>query len=240
MKIVTFKRWMLWLGVVLVLMGCSTPEPTSTVVPTQAEEMAATATSAPAPTADASSDDASSDGASSDDEATAAATDAPTEAPAEPTSPPPFSLTSPAFEHEGTIPAKFSCDGQDIAPALTWVGVPEGTESFVLIVDDPDAPIGTWVHWVVYNLPASTTSLPEGASANSVLPAGALEGQNGWKRADYGGPCPPRGEHRYFFKLYALDTTLDLDPGATRKADVEKAMKGHVLDEAILMGRYER
>jgi Raf kinase inhibitor-like YbhB/YbcL family protein len=149
-------------------------------------------------------------------------------------------LSSPAFDHEGVIPAKFSCDDQDIAPELTWEGAPEGTASFVLIVDDPDAPVGTWVHWVVYNIPAGVKGLKEAASSQPALPDGAQQGKNGWRRTDYGGPCPPRGEHRYFFKLYALDMTLDLDPGAAGKANVEAAMEGHVLAEATLMGRYTR
>jgi hypothetical protein len=150
-------------------------------------------------------------------------------------------ITSTAFEHDGTIPKRFTCEGSDVSPPLGWSGVPAGTRSLVLIVDDPDAPDPaapklTWVHWVLYNLPADSTGLPEGAHS---LPAGTLEGTNDWKRTGYGGPCPPIGRHRYFHKLYALDVTLpDLKrPG---KKELEKAMHGHVLAEAQLVGTYQK
>ena len=146
-----------------------------------------------------------------------------------------LTLSSDAFKNGGDIPSRFTCDGAGTAPALSWSGAPEGTKSFVLIVDDPDAPSGTFVHWVVVDLPASTTSLAEGGT----LPAGARTGKNDFGKVGYGGPCPPSGTHRYFFKLYALDTALGLNPGAT-KADLLAAMQGHVLAEGQLMGRYGR
>ena len=149
-------------------------------------------------------------------------------------------LTSPAFEDGGTIPSKYTCDGADVSPPLEWSNVPEDAKSFALICDDPDAPMGTWVHWVLYGLPADTTSLPEGVPADEAIGGVALQGTNDFKRIGYGGPCPPPGKpHRYFFKLYALDTELDLKPGAKKK-DLEKAMKGHVLAQGQLVGRYQR
>ena len=140
-------------------------------------------------------------------------------------------LTSYAFKHNEIIPSKYTCDGSDINPPLKIDGLPEDTRSLALIVDDPDAPMGIWVHWVVWNIPAKTN-----IEENSVP---GMEGLNDFKRQSYGGPCPPDREHRYFFKLYALDVELDLPEGAT-KAEVEKAMEGHILAEAKLMGRYER
>lgn len=154
-----------------------------------------------------------------------------------------LTLTSPAFDHEDEIPARYTCEGEDISPPLQWSGVPEGTQSLALIVDDPDAPdplfpVMTWVHWVLYDIPPTASGLPEGVSA-SELPAGTLEGLNDWKRTGYGGPCPPRGRHRYFFKLYALDLVLP-DLGNPTKKKLETAMKGHILEEAILIGTYQR
>jgi hypothetical protein len=149
-------------------------------------------------------------------------------------------LTSTAFQPGGTIPKKFTCDGPDVSPALAWSDAPAGTMSFALIMDDPDAPVGTWVHWVLYDLPAGTHELAEGVAKQEELPDGARQGRNDFRRIGYGGPCPPPGPaHRYFFKLYALDQKLGLKAGAT-KADVEKAMKGHVLAQGELMGRYGR
>jgi len=150
-----------------------------------------------------------------------------------------LSLTSPAFSHGSGIPARHTCQDADVSPPLAWSGVPAGAKSLALIVDDPDAPDPaapkmTWVHWVVYNLPPGTSALPEGAA----LPAGALQGVNDFKHARYNGPCPPVGRHRYFFKLYALDTMLpDLHQPA--KAALEKAMQGHVLAHAELIGTYQ-
>jgi Raf kinase inhibitor-like YbhB/YbcL family protein len=155
----------------------------------------------------------------------------------------PMTLTSPAFVAGGEIPELFTCEGPDVSPALEWTGAPEGAKSLVLIVDDPDAPDPkapkmTWVHWVLYNLPPTTQGLAQGVSARD-LPAGTRQGTNDWQRAGYGGPCPPIGRHRYFHKLYALDTVLP-DLGAATKADVEAAMKGHVLAHAELMGTYQK
>jgi hypothetical protein len=154
-----------------------------------------------------------------------------------------FTLRSPSFEHQGAIPAKHTCEGGDATPGLAWSGLPDGTKSLALIVDDPDAPDPrapktTWVHWVVYNLPASASALPE-AAAGDALPAGAREGVNDWGRAGYGGPCPPIGRHRYFHKLYALDVVLPELKKPT-KAALEAAMRGHVLGEAQLVGTYEK
>jgi Raf kinase inhibitor-like YbhB/YbcL family protein len=142
-------------------------------------------------------------------------------------------ITSATFEEGTTIPVKYTCDGEDISPPLAWSGVPEGTQSLVLISDDPDAPVGTWVHWVLFDLPADTNSLPEGVQGMGT------DGNNSWRRPGYGGPCPPSGTHRYFFKLYALDSRLDLKEGAS-KEDVEEAMQGHILAQAQLMGKYGR
>jgi Raf kinase inhibitor-like YbhB/YbcL family protein len=152
-------------------------------------------------------------------------------------------LTSTAFAALGAIPTLHTCEGRDVSPPLAWTGVPATAKSLVLIADDPDAPDPkapkmTWVHWVLYNLPPTTTGLAEGVAA-SALPAGTREGKNDWKRTGYGGPCPPIGRHRYFHKLYALDVLLaDLAPAT--KADVEAAMKGHVLAQAELVGTYQK
>ena len=152
-------------------------------------------------------------------------------------------ITSTAFAHSGSIPPRHTCDGDDVSPPLAWSGAPAGTKSFALIVDDPDAPDPaaprmTWVHWVLYDIPADAAGLPEGA-ARGGLPPGTREGLNDWRRTGYGGPCPPKGRHRYFHKLYALDAMLG-DLGRPTKADVEKAMRGHVLAPAELVGTYQR
>ena len=149
-------------------------------------------------------------------------------------------LTSPVFAEGHPVPAKFTCDGANISPPLQWSGVPPNTESFALICDDPDAPQGTWVHWVLYNLPASLRELPGNADSGVELPNGAKQGVTDFKRPGYGGPCPPPGGvHHYYFKLYSLDTGLTLKLRATKK-DLVDAMKGHVLAEASLMGLYQR
>jgi len=149
-----------------------------------------------------------------------------------------FQITTPAFANGGTVPKKFTCDGPDLSPALAWRDPPPATRSLALIMDDPDAPAGTWVHWVLYNLPATTKELAEGVEKSEHLANGALQGRNDFRKIGYNGPCPPPGTpHRYFFKLYALDANLNLKAGAT-KADVERAMKGHVLAEAQVMGKY--
>ena len=143
-------------------------------------------------------------------------------------------LTSPAFKNNQLIPKKYTCDGENINPPLQISGIPAGTKSLVLIVDDPDAPMGTWVHWVVWNISPDTTLIEE----NSV-PQGSIQGVNDFGKNTYGGPCPPRGTHRYYFKLYALNTKLPLNPSATKK-DVEKAMEGAILEKAELVGLYKR
>lgn len=150
-------------------------------------------------------------------------------------------VTSSAFAAGGTIPRKYTADGPDVSPALAWGDVPAETKSFALICDDPDAPRGgTWVHWVIWGLPAETRALAENVPNDATLPSGAKQGKNDFGRLGYGGPAPPRGPaHRYFFKLYALDSVPDLKPGAT-KADLERAMNGHVLAQGELMGKYGR
>ena len=152
-------------------------------------------------------------------------------------------LSSSAFSENSAIPAQFTCQGADRSPPLAWTDVPAGTKSFALIVDDPDAPDPaapktTWVHWVLYNLPPETTALAEGMGA-STLPKGSREGLNDWKATGYRGPCPPIGRHRYFFKLYALDTVLP-DLHQPTKAKLEAAMEGHILVKAELIGTYEK
>lgn len=148
-------------------------------------------------------------------------------------------LTSSAFAEGAMIPKKYTCDGEDISPPLAWSEVPAGARSLALICDDPDAPVGTWVHWVFFNLPPTLSGLPEGVPPDKGSQVGGVQATNSWKRIGYGGPCPPSGTHRYFFKLYALSTQLNLGSSATAK-DVQSAMKGHVLAEAQLMGRYQR
>ncbi len=148
-------------------------------------------------------------------------------------------MTSPAFEEGGLIPRRYTCDGADVSPPLSWTGVPEGSATIALICDDPDAPMGTWVHWVLFNLPATEKSLPEAIPADKELKSGARQGRNDFRRIGYGGPCPPGGTHRYFFKIYALDAALDLPAGAT-KAELLKAMEGHILAQGQLMGKYRR
>ncbi|HEX9129372.1 MAG TPA: YbhB/YbcL family Raf kinase inhibitor-like protein [Gemmatimonadaceae bacterium] len=152
-------------------------------------------------------------------------------------------VTSPAFQAGGPIPSKYTCEGQDISPPLVWSGTPAATKSFALIVDDPDAPDPAkpqrvYVHWVVYNISGTTTSLPENAPKTG-LPKGAVQGKNDWGKAEYGGPCPPIGRHRYFFKLYALDTELTGLSSPT-KGDLERAMKGHVIDSGEVIGTYQK
>ena len=154
-----------------------------------------------------------------------------------------FTLRSSSFAANGSIPKHYTCEGDDVSPPLAWSDAPAGTKSFALIVDDPDAPDPqaprmTWVHWVLYDIPAATTALPEGV-APTALPGGTRQGQNDWKRTGYGGPCPPIGRHRYFHKLYALDTVLP-DLGAATKTELERVMQGHVLATAELIGTYQK
>lgn len=148
-------------------------------------------------------------------------------------------LNSSVFENEGMIPSKYSCDGEDISPPLSWPSVPERTQTIALIADDPDAPMGTFVHWVLFNLPADVQELPEDVPSEKKLDNGALQGTNDFKKIGYGGPCPPGGTHRYYFKIYALDTEIDLEAGATKK-DLINAMEGHILAQGQLMGKYQR
>lgn len=152
-------------------------------------------------------------------------------------------LSSAAFEHGAEIPTKYTCQGEDISPPLSWQGIPEATRSLALIIHDPDVPspdnpVRLWVHWVLYNLPVDTTSLA-GHTTSSELPAGTVEGLNDWDRTGYGGPCPPMGRHRYFHKLYALDLVLD-DLHEPTKDQLEAAMQGHILAEAELIGTYQK
>lgn len=154
-----------------------------------------------------------------------------------------LTLKSSAFDNGGAIPSRYTCEGEDISPPLSWAGVPDTARSLILIVDDPDAPDPkapkmTWVHWVLCNIPPDTSGLPEG-TVSATLPPGTLEGLNDWQRTGYGGPCPPVGRHRYFHKLYALDTVLDEMKTPTR-AKVEAAMKGHVVAHAELVGTYRK
>jgi Raf kinase inhibitor-like YbhB/YbcL family protein len=148
-------------------------------------------------------------------------------------------LKSPAFGEGSMIPKKYTCDGQDISPPLKWTSVRDGTKTLALISDDPDAPGGTWVHWVIFNLPGDTRDLAESTPHVKELPNGAKQGTNDFGKIGYGGPCPPGGTHRYYFKIYSLDTDLDLKAGAT-KAQLLQAMKGHILGEGQLMGKYKR
>ncbi len=148
-------------------------------------------------------------------------------------------IASQAFEAGGMIPAKYTCDGPDLSPPLRWADPPAGTQSYALIADDPDAPVGTWVHWVLWNIPADASGLEENLSKSASLPNGAKQGTTDFRRIGYGGPCPPSGTHRYFFKLYALDTMLEL-PSSTTKRDLEGAMQGHILGQAELVGKYQR
>jgi len=148
-------------------------------------------------------------------------------------------IKSSAFGSGEMIPAKYTCDGADFSPQLEWSGSPAGTRSFALICDDPDAPMGTWVHWVIYDIPPTATMLAEGITREKDLPGGGTQGINDFRKIGYGGPCPPGGTHRYFFKLYALDSELGLKPGVT-KDQLLKAMRGHILGEAQIMGTYKR
>ena len=148
-------------------------------------------------------------------------------------------ITSTAFSESEMIPKEYTCDGQDISPPLAWTGVPAGTKSVALIADDPDAPVGTWVHWVAFDIPPDVTELPEAVPTGETLPTGGTHGNNNWRRLGYGGPCPPGGTHRYFFKLYALDI-LQEGIGIPDKKYLEAAMKGHILAKTVLVGTYRK
>lgn len=154
-----------------------------------------------------------------------------------------FVLSSSSFTHQGEIPSEYTCEGSDISPPLSWSGIPDGTKSLAMIVDDPDAPDPkapqrVWVHWVLYNLPPTAGALAEAATPDK-LPEGTAQGKNDWGRIGYGGPCPPIGRHRYFFKIYALDAMLS-DLGTPTKKELEKAMEGHILARAEIIGTYEK
>lgn len=151
-----------------------------------------------------------------------------------------FTISSASFQNGDDIPKKFTCQGADVSPELSWKEAPQGTRSFALIADDPDAPAGTWTHWLVYDLAADTHGLDENVSKIDELPNGGRQGRNDFRKIGYGGPCPPAGKaHRYFFKLYALDAKLNLSPGVG-KDEVEKAVQAHTLGKAELMGKYQR
>ena len=150
-----------------------------------------------------------------------------------------ISISAEAFQSGGAIPEEYTCDGSDVSPALSWRGIPANAKSIALIMDDPDAPMGTFVHWVLFNIPPGTAKLPRGVPKNRTLNDGSSQGITDFGRTGYGGPCPPGGTHRYYFRLYALDTMLDLQPGSSRK-QLENAMKGHILAQGELMGKYER
>lgn len=151
-----------------------------------------------------------------------------------------FAISSTSFQNGGAIPKKFTCDGADVSPELAWTNPPCRTQSFALIADDPDAPVGTWTHWVLFDLRGQTASLSEGMAKVDEVPGGGRQGRNDFRKIGYGGPCPPPGKpHRYFFKLYALDRILNLKAGAS-KQELEQAMQGHILGNAELMGTYRR
>lgn len=151
-----------------------------------------------------------------------------------------FQIESSAFGDGEMLPTKYTCDGLDISPPLHWNNVPEGTKSFALICDDPDAPMMTWVHWILYNIPSEKTRLQEGIPATEILEKGIVQGRNSWNKIGYGGPCPPGSKpHRYYFRLYALDTILDVKPGAKKK-HILAAMSGHIRAQAELIGTYTR
>jgi Raf kinase inhibitor-like YbhB/YbcL family protein len=153
--------------------------------------------------------------------------------------PAPLEVTSAAFTEGNMIPKKYTCDGENISPPLAWSTPPAGAKSIAVINDDPDAPAGTWTHWVIFNIPATVTSLPENIPPLKTLEDGSVQGANDFRKIGYGGPCPPFGVHRYYFKVYALDSFLDLKPGATKR-EVLRAANGHILSEGMLMGRYKR
>ena len=150
-----------------------------------------------------------------------------------------FSISSEAFDEGGTIPVEYTCDGNDMSPPLVFSGIPDDVKSIAVIMDDPDAPGGIWVHWVIYNIPSDTRELAKGMPIAGTLPDGSRQGTSDFGKTGYGGPCPPSGTHRYYFKAYALDTVPDLQSGAS-KAQLENAMQGHVLARSELMGRYGR
>ncbi|HUT66699.1 MAG TPA: YbhB/YbcL family Raf kinase inhibitor-like protein [Spirochaetota bacterium] len=150
-----------------------------------------------------------------------------------------LTVESSAFQHGGMIPVKYTCDGTDVSPPITWTDGPEGTKSYAIICDDPDAPVGTWVHWVIYDIPPDVSSLPEAVPSKKALDNGADHGTNDFKRYGYGGPCPPGGTHRYFFKVYALDALIGKGPGLKKK-ELLRLMEGHIVAKGELIGKYSR
>jgi len=209
----------LLISIVIPLMACVTLMPTGTPLPTPTDIPPLTNTPIPIPT---------------------------TAVPVEPTIPVtqtevamPFTLTSSAFANGQSIPTKYSCKGADVSPALAWGDPPAGAQTFALIMDDPDAPSGTWVHWVIFNIPAATRALPEAVPTSATLADGSAQGTTSARSVGYHGPCPPSGVHRYFFKLYALDATLSLSSSANKNA-VLAAMEGHILAQAELMGTFSK
>ena len=151
-----------------------------------------------------------------------------------------FTISSPDFSNRGTMASKFTCDGADASPHLVWTDPPAGTQSFALLVDDPDAPVGNWNHWTLWNIPSSSRGLPENVAKDERLPDGTMQGKNDFRKSGYNGPCPPPGKpHRYYFKLFALDTKLDLKSGSGNR-ELEAAIKGHVLAQTEWVGRYGR
>ncbi len=215
--------WVKVLFLVLFVAGCSGGAPTPTGPDLPGGEITPTPTQVlpPQPTAEEAAPTPTRPAAQPTEEETAV----------------PFTLTSPVFAPGEPIPRRYSCAGEDVSPPLEWTEPPPSTQSFVLIMDDPDAPGGTWDHWLLFDLPVSLRGLPEGVPPDAELSGGGRHGQNSWQRLGYGGPCPPSGTHRYFFRLYALDTTLGLSSGVT-KGDLLTAMEDHILAQAELMGTY--
>jgi len=232
----TEKKWspglLLCATVVILLTGCggATPMPASVA---EANDAAVT-TDPPTVTPEPQVTSTVSPPTATELPATPTATDAPE--PAEMA----MRLTSEAFAEGGGIPSLYTCQGEDTSPPLAWEGVPVGTQSFALICEDPDAPVGIWVHWVLFDIPAEARELPAAVPTDATLSDGAGQGLNSWPRTGYGGPCPPSGTHRYIFRLYALDSVLRLAPDDTDKAALLDAMEGHVLGETSLTGLYAR
>lgn len=219
----TYLALFLVMPLVFVLAACGTTA-----------EQAPTIESTPTPTVDATSASAEAASGGTDNQQQGEEADQPIEQEATE-----MQLISSEFEAGSPIPQAYSCDGEDVSPPLGWSDAPEGAVSFALIMDDPDAPGGTWDHWLLFNIPADARSLPRGVPSSEVLDDGSRHGQNSWGRAEYGGPCPPSGTHRYVFKLFALDKMLELEAGAA-KADLRNAMEGHILAQAQLIGTFSR
>lgn len=229
------NKGILWACTVMLLLvtaGCGAT-PATTPHPTAAPTLSA---AEPAPTA--APEPAPPEGETSTPYPPQPSPEAPAAPPASPL--PPLELTSSAFAYGEAIPQRYGCEGEDISPPLQWSDPPPATESFALVSEDPDAPGGSWIHWVLYNLPPESRALPEAVPPDAELPGGSgQQGVNSWDTLGYGGPCPPSGTHRYFFRLYALDVALDLPPGATWE-NLQQAMEGHILEQSEWMGTYSR